>query len=480
MKRIEETSFILFKVIEEIKKMLPSRIESIYLSKNRVLNIKTENFNLKANSENNNLLFFISSKLEEKTKHNFNDALNVYAKGLRIIEIEQIGNDRIVRMILTKERSLIIEIIPNRFNVLILEKNLIRNLYSYKKNKDGEVITNIGDEYPEKEERKSFFGNLSMKEKKLSEDFHFDEIQIKNSKIFYLYKDDKRYHILFCKTKALEPIEISPSPSVLIESAFEELKNEDKKKNEKLKLHSIELKIENLRRKLSELNDNLILDKKADEIKERAETLKANFYRADKEREFASVYDKTKKVKYVVPRGISISEYMKVLFDEYKNLKKSALKNSEIKKKIKFEIEKLEKNLLEEQNIELRDEEKEERRIGRIYISPNGFKIISGRNATENDELTMKVAKKDDIFFHAREARGSHVILKTAGKIPAKEDILYAASIAAYHSAGKHSKLVSVSYIEKRFVVKRKNSPKGEVTMLKEKTLFVRPLSARK
>jgi predicted ribosome quality control (RQC) complex YloA/Tae2 family protein len=67
------------------------------------------------------------------------------------------------------------------------------------------------------------------------------------------------------------------------------------------------------------------------------------------------------------------------------------------------------------------------------------------------------------------------VILKKGGKEPKKEDIYYAASIAAYNSKGKHSRIVPVSYTERRYVTKRKNSPKGEVVLLREEVIFVEP-----
>ncbi|MCK4524096.1 DUF814 domain-containing protein, partial [candidate division WOR-3 bacterium] len=120
--------------------------------------------------------------------------------------------------------------------------------------------------------------------------------------------------------------------------------------------------------------------------------------------------------------------------------------------------------------------QKEKKKIGRTFMSPGGFKIIAGRSAVENDRITTKIASKKDIFFHAREKHGSHIILVTGGRIPAKVDIEYAASIAAYYSAGKHSALVSVSYTEIRYVTKKRKSKPGEVYLINEKVIFVSPI----
>lgn len=479
MKRIEETSFILSGAVKEVREMLPSRITAIYLSNNRVLNVKTENFNLKVNCENQNPLLYLSENLFEKTKHNFNDALSAYAKGMRITDIEQIGNDRIVKLTLTKELFIVIELIPNRFNILLVENDVIKNLYSYKKNKDGELILKPGVKYSPKTREKGFMESLSAKERESAEEMHFQEEDIKNVKEYFLLTDDKRFYILFCENKNLQTLDSSKSPSHLIEKAFAFSIQEARDKNEASKSHSIENKISNLKKKIDALKDEDSLSAEAEDLREMAETLKANIYRADKEKEFASVFNEKKILKFNIPKGVSLSEYLKILFEEYKKTKNLSSQNAEIKKTLQKEIIKLEERLTTESEEERKKEIRDEETIGRVFTTPNGFKVLSGRSAQENDELTVRIAKKDDIFFHAREAKGSHVILRTAGGTPLKEDILFAASIAAYYSAGKHSKLVSVSYIEKRFVVKRRNSPKGEVVMLKEKTLFVKPLSGR-
>lgn len=100
--------------------------------------------------------------------------------------------------------------------------------------------------------------------------------------------------------------------------------------------------------------------------------------------------------------------------------------------------------------------------------------LLIGRNSAENERLTFGHARPDDIWLHARGASGSHCILKGSGPDHADE-LLRAASIAAWHSAAKHSALVPVMTAEKKHVRRSRNLPAGEVVVEREKVLFVRP-----
>lgn len=72
----------------------------------------------------------------------------------------------------------------------------------------------------------------------------------------------------------------------------------------------------------------------------------------------------------------------------------------------------------------------------RVANSPNGFRVLIGRNSRQNDQLSKTVAKDDDFWFHARGMPGSHVVLKLDGKgeAPEKEDFVFAAEAAAWFS----------------------------------------------
>ncbi len=112
----------------------------------------------------------------------------------------------------------------------------------------------------------------------------------------------------------------------------------------------------------------------------------------------------------------------------------------------------------------------------RRFVVTGGFEVLAGKNARQNDELTMRVAAKDDLWFHARHVAGSHVVLRRAGRkdIP-KEAIMQAAQIAAFYSDAKTQKVAPVAYTARKFVRKRKGAPAGEVVIEREEVIMVEP-----
>ncbi|HNV30540.1 MAG TPA: NFACT RNA binding domain-containing protein [Cyclobacteriaceae bacterium] len=105
-----------------------------------------------------------------------------------------------------------------------------------------------------------------------------------------------------------------------------------------------------------------------------------------------------------------------------------------------------------------------------------GFKIWVGKNAEKNDELTLKHSYKEDLWLHAKDVAGSHVIIKhQSGKNFPKEVIERAAQLAAYNSKRKTETLCPVCYTPKKFVRKRKGDPAGAVVVEKENVIMVEP-----
>jgi len=108
----------------------------------------------------------------------------------------------------------------------------------------------------------------------------------------------------------------------------------------------------------------------------------------------------------------------------------------------------------------------------RKFKSTNGYEIFVGRNSRENNYLTLKIAEPEDLFLHASDFAGSHVILKTDS--PQHADILDAAYLAAYFSKGKEKKAVKVDYTPKKYVTKPRKAPAGLVELEKFKTIKVK------
>ncbi|MEO8286334.1 MAG: NFACT RNA binding domain-containing protein [Chloroflexota bacterium] len=105
----------------------------------------------------------------------------------------------------------------------------------------------------------------------------------------------------------------------------------------------------------------------------------------------------------------------------------------------------------------------------------NGVQLLVGRTAGQNDTATFRLASPDDLWFHARGAPGSHVILRAAPNL-SPEDIEEAARLAAGYSKRREDAQVDVIYTEKKHVRKIPNSPPGQVTYKNERVIRVGPL----
>jgi len=112
------------------------------------------------------------------------------------------------------------------------------------------------------------------------------------------------------------------------------------------------------------------------------------------------------------------------------------------------------------------------------YISPDGWRILVGRAARDNDELTFHIAHKEDFWFHAENVPGSHVIAVSDNKRveqPPKATIEYAAGLAAGHSQAQHSNLVPVVYTKRKYVTKPRDAGPGLVRHQFAKSVIVEP-----
>lgn len=131
-------------------------------------------------------------------------------------------------------------------------------------------------------------------------------------------------------------------------------------------------------------------------------------------------------------------------------------------------------------NLESQEKPKKEKKTEfnfRKFVFNDEYEIYVGKNDKNNDELTFQFSKPNDIWFHAKGCPGSHVIIRNTSKnqtMP-KNVIEAAAQLAAYFSKAKNSKFAPVSYTEKKYVIKRKGMPPGQVALLKEKTIMVQP-----
>lgn len=113
----------------------------------------------------------------------------------------------------------------------------------------------------------------------------------------------------------------------------------------------------------------------------------------------------------------------------------------------------------------------------RRFEVAGGCEVFAGKSAANNDELTVRFAKPNDYWFHARGSSGSHVVLRWGDPKakPPKEAILQAASIAAYYSGSRNARMTPVAYTLKKHVRKPRGAAVGAVIMEREKVVMVEP-----
>ncbi len=111
------------------------------------------------------------------------------------------------------------------------------------------------------------------------------------------------------------------------------------------------------------------------------------------------------------------------------------------------------------------------------YVIDDKYHVFIGRDSKSNDYLSLKFAKQNDYWFHARGLPGSHVVLRVdnAKEGVPKDIIKKVASLAGYHSKAKTAGSSPISYTFAKFVHKKKGMEPGKVLLQKEQTLLVRP-----
>ena len=105
-----------------------------------------------------------------------------------------------------------------------------------------------------------------------------------------------------------------------------------------------------------------------------------------------------------------------------------------------------------------------------------GFTILVGRNAANNDLLTQKYAHKDDLWLHAKDVTGSHVVIRHKAGQPVPEPVVeHAAMLAGWYSRRQHDTLCPVTVTPKKFVRKPKGALPGQVVVERERVVLVKP-----
>jgi predicted ribosome quality control (RQC) complex YloA/Tae2 family protein len=111
---------------------------------------------------------------------------------------------------------------------------------------------------------------------------------------------------------------------------------------------------------------------------------------------------------------------------------------------------------------------------------PSGARIYVGRSPRENAEVTFKIARAGDLWFHARNTPGSHVVLQIPNGVePADDDLDAAADLAAEHSKARGAPRVEIDYTERKYVRKQRDGAPGLVWYTNARTRIGRPAAAQ-
>lgn len=224
-----------------------------------------------------------------------------------------------------------------------------------------------------------------------------------------------------------------------------------------------------------------------------ADLLMANIHKIPAKATEVEVYDfyQDKNIVLTLKKDISPQKWAEKL---YKKSKNQEIEREKVIEKILFledEAEKIKKEIIKisliQTNKELRNLQKNDTKStikDKTQVSPfkrfefEGYEVFVGKSAKNNDELTLKFARKDDLWLHARGVSGSHVIIRKKGQqqIPVSV-VRKAAQLAAYYSKGKSASLCPVIYTPKKYVRKPKGAEPGAVIVDKEEVILAEPAS---
>ncbi len=114
--------------------------------------------------------------------------------------------------------------------------------------------------------------------------------------------------------------------------------------------------------------------------------------------------------------------------------------------------------------------------IGRWFKTTDGYEVMVGRNDRDNDALTFRAARPQDIWLHAADYPGSHVVIRNPNReaVPHKT-IVEAAELAAFYSQAKREGKAAVHYTQRKFVSKPPRAKPGLVRLSSFKTVMVEP-----
>ena len=462
--------------------------------------------------------------------------LRKYLQGALIESIEQVENDRIVEMTVSNKNeigdhiqaTLIIEIMGKHSNILLVDKSSHKIL---------EVIKHVGfsqNSYrtllpgstyiapPSTESLNPF----TIKDEKLFEILQTQETTAKNLQSLFqglgrdtanelesILVSDKlsTFRNFFNQeTKpCLTETSFSPVPfanqvgepftslSDLLDTYYKDKAERDRVKQQASELiRRVENELQKNRHKLKKQEKELLATDNAEEFRQKGELLTTFLHQVpnDQDQVILENYYTNQPITIALDKALTPNQNAQRYFKRYQKLKEAVKYLTDLIEETKAtilylesvetvlnqagleEITEIREELIQTGFIRRRQREKiQKRKKPEQYLASDGKTIIYvGRNNLQNEELTFKMARKEELWFHAKDIPGSHVVI--SGNLdPSDEVKTDAAELAAYFSQGRLSNLVQVDMIEVKKLNKPTGGKPGFVTYTGQKTLRVTP-----
>lgn len=466
--------------------------------------------------------------------------LRKYLQGALIESIEQVENDRIVEITVSNKNeigdhiqaTLIIEIMGKHSNILLVDKSSHKIL---------EVIKHVGfsqNSYrtllpgstyiapPSTESLNPF----TIKDEKLFEILQTQELTAKNLQSLFqgLGRDtaNELERILVSEklsafrnffnqeTKpCLTETSFSPVPfanqvgepfanlSDLLDTYYKDKAERDRVKQQASELiRRVENELQKNRHKLKKQEKELLATDNAEEFRQKGELLTTFLHQVpnDQDQVILDNYYTNKPIMIALDKALTPNQNAQRYFKRYQKLKEAVKYLTDLIEETKAtilylesvetvlnqagleEIAEIREELIQTGFIRRRQREKiQKRKKLEQYLASDGKTIIYvGRNNLQNEELTFKMARKEELWFHAKDIPGSHVVI--SGNLDPSDAVKTdAAELAAYFSQGRLSNLVQVDMIEVKKLNKPTGGKPGFVTYTGQKTLRVTPDSKK-
>ncbi len=470
-----------------------------------------------------------------QTPNTFTMIMRKYLQGAVIESITQVENDRILEIAFSNKNeigdnikvTLVVEIMGKHSNIILIDKAESKIIESIKhigfsQNSYRTILPGSTYLAPPKTEAKNPF---TVSDEKLFELLQTEDLAPRNlQKLFQglgrdtaenlaaqLSNDKLRQFRAFFARPCQPNMTDKSFAAVLFDKSDKQFDNlselldvfyQDKAERDRVNqqssdlIHRVQTELDKNIKKLGKQEKELLATENAEEFRQKGELLTTYLTLVPNNQDQVELdnYYTNEKIVIALDKSLTPNQNAQRYFKKYQKLKE-AVKHltgliQETKDTITYlesvetalnhasisDIEDIREELVETGFVKRRTRDKRhKRKKPEQYLASDGKTIIMvGRNNLQNDELTFKMAKKGELWFHAKDIPGSHVLIKD-NLNPSDEVKTDAAELAAYYSKARLSNLVQVDMIEAKKLNKPTGGKPGFVTYTGQKTLRVTP-----